>query len=223
MKTIVYIDGYNFYYGCLKQSKYKWLDIFKLCEDILHVQNPEYELVKVRFFTAPVKSNFSKRAGQSQSAQAIYHQALMHLYADKVQITEGYFQPVIINAIEGVKPPVLTSLIKVWKLEEKQTDVNIAVSAIEDALHNRCEQAVFFSNDSDLGPALAMLERNFPNIQRAAIFPVLSSTPRSGSAELQKYVTWSRKHIREEELEAHQLPDKISRAPSKPAKKPEHW
>lgn len=223
MKTIVYIDGYNFYYGCLKGSKYKWLDIFQLCEEILRIQSPAYELVKVHFFTAPVKSSFSKRGGQSQSAQAVYHQALMQLYSDKIQITEGYFQPERINAIVGNKPPVLTDLTKVWKPEEKQTDVNIAVSAIEDALYKRCEQIVFFSNDSDLGPALAMIKRNFPEIKRAAIFPVLSSTPRHGSAELQKYVSWSRKHIREEELATCQLPSKISRAPSKPAKKPKHW
>lgn len=29
MKTRVYIDGYNLYYGCLKNSPYKWLESTK--------------------------------------------------------------------------------------------------------------------------------------------------------------------------------------------------
>jgi hypothetical protein len=31
-KTNVYVDGFNLYYGCLKGSPYKWLDIQKLSE-----------------------------------------------------------------------------------------------------------------------------------------------------------------------------------------------
>lgn len=27
LRTRVYIDGYNLYYGCLKGTPYKWLDL----------------------------------------------------------------------------------------------------------------------------------------------------------------------------------------------------
>jgi hypothetical protein len=30
METIVYIDGYNLFYGCLKHTKDKWLDLHTL-------------------------------------------------------------------------------------------------------------------------------------------------------------------------------------------------
>lgn len=30
LRTRVYVDGYNFYYGCLKGTCYKWLDLFQL-------------------------------------------------------------------------------------------------------------------------------------------------------------------------------------------------
>ena len=30
MKTTLYIDGFNLYYGVLKGSPYKWLDVVKL-------------------------------------------------------------------------------------------------------------------------------------------------------------------------------------------------
>ena len=50
-KTIAYIDGYNLYYGLLKGTKFKWLDMVKLVRELLR---PDHELVKVRYFTAPV-------------------------------------------------------------------------------------------------------------------------------------------------------------------------
>jgi len=30
VKTIVYVDGYNLYYGLLRKSPHKWLDLFAL-------------------------------------------------------------------------------------------------------------------------------------------------------------------------------------------------
>jgi len=32
MKTNVYIDGFNFYYGCLKRTPHKWLDLAAFCQ-----------------------------------------------------------------------------------------------------------------------------------------------------------------------------------------------
>ena len=34
-KTIVYIDGYNLYYGLLKGTSYKWLDLFAFARRLL--------------------------------------------------------------------------------------------------------------------------------------------------------------------------------------------
>jgi hypothetical protein len=55
MRTIVYIDGYNLYYSILRQSRYKWLDMVKLFSDhILHAQDPNLNLIGLKFFTSPV-------------------------------------------------------------------------------------------------------------------------------------------------------------------------
>ena len=35
MKTIVYVDGFNLYYGAVKGTPYKWLDIARLCQSLL--------------------------------------------------------------------------------------------------------------------------------------------------------------------------------------------
>jgi len=35
LKTRIYIDGYNLYYGCLKGTPYKWLDLTKSFTDYI--------------------------------------------------------------------------------------------------------------------------------------------------------------------------------------------
>ena len=48
-KTIVYIDGYNLYYGPLKGTKDKWLDLAKFSHALL---SEEHEIVLVKYFTS---------------------------------------------------------------------------------------------------------------------------------------------------------------------------
>jgi hypothetical protein len=49
-RSIVYIDGFNPYYGAVKGGAYKWLDIQRLCERLR--QDDEIQLI--RYFTARV-------------------------------------------------------------------------------------------------------------------------------------------------------------------------
>ena len=44
----VYVDGFGLYYGSLKNTIYKWLDIGKLCNEIY----PELSIKRIRYFTA---------------------------------------------------------------------------------------------------------------------------------------------------------------------------
>lgn len=50
-KTYVYIDGFNFYYGCIRDSPYRWLDLLKFAQSML----PKNDVVRVKYFTAIVK------------------------------------------------------------------------------------------------------------------------------------------------------------------------
>ncbi len=52
MKTYVYIDAFNLYYGCVKNTPYKWLDLSKLCAILL----PQHHIERIKYFTARVKS-----------------------------------------------------------------------------------------------------------------------------------------------------------------------
>lgn len=54
-RVIVYIDGFNFYYGLrsdCRWKKYYWLDFVKLFEMFM---KPNQELVSVKYFSARVK------------------------------------------------------------------------------------------------------------------------------------------------------------------------
>ncbi len=51
MRTFVYVDGFNFHYGALKGTPWKWLDPVTLFRRILQ---PQHEILSIKYFTARV-------------------------------------------------------------------------------------------------------------------------------------------------------------------------
>ena len=54
MRTFVYVDGFNLYYGALKGTSWKWLDLVALCEMVLQ---QHHRILKVEYFTARVSGS----------------------------------------------------------------------------------------------------------------------------------------------------------------------
>src|ERR1022692_1081960 len=52
MKTNFYIDAFNLYYGCLKNTAHKWLNLKTFCQ--LHF--PADQVQRIRYCTARVKA-----------------------------------------------------------------------------------------------------------------------------------------------------------------------
>ena len=52
IRTNVYIDGFNFYYGALRKTAYRWIDIRRLCEFLL----PRNTIADIKYFTALVSA-----------------------------------------------------------------------------------------------------------------------------------------------------------------------
>jgi hypothetical protein len=50
VKTNIYVDGFNFYYGAVKGTSYKWLDFAALCAKLF----PRNQINRIRYFTALV-------------------------------------------------------------------------------------------------------------------------------------------------------------------------
>ena len=140
MKIIVYIDGFNLYYGCLKNTPYKWLDINKMC----HLLFPNDEILRIKYFTAPIKLRNNDNDPDRPNRQQIYLRALRTL--PNLEIIEGIF----LRHRISMKLADKEGYAYVIKNEEKGTDVNIATNLVNDAHNNLFERAVVISNDSDL-------------------------------------------------------------------------
>jgi len=79
----VYIDGFNFYYGCVKGTEYKWLDLRKFAEGIL----PGHDIQKIKYFTASVKPTDDPK---QPVRQAVYLRAIQTIAG--VSVEYGDFQ-----------------------------------------------------------------------------------------------------------------------------------
>ncbi|MFZ0060231.1 MAG: hypothetical protein WAL35_09355, partial [Acidimicrobiales bacterium] len=62
MSTIVYVDGFNLYYGALKGSSLKWLDLEAFCRAML----PQEDITLIRYFTAHVSGKVDPDAPTRQ-------------------------------------------------------------------------------------------------------------------------------------------------------------
>ncbi|MDC8832968.1 NYN domain-containing protein [Alteromonas gilva] len=235
----IYIDGYNLYYGSLKHGPHKWLDPVKLIEQIVRESAPPHLLnaadidLKVKYFTSLVepKVTFSKTAKRDQEA---YHSALLASYSDDVlDIIFGYHsvRPYNQRLVDKDNPKALhpdCENVSVWRIEEKQTDVNIAVEAMKDALTDtRQQHMVFVSNDTDFVRLYETLQ-SMEHVNVGIVTPGFEES-RSPSPTLARCSSWLRLYFNSEELEAAQFPYKITeqhreRIPIKlPIRKPMEW
>jgi 6-hydroxy-3-succinoylpyridine 3-monooxygenase len=73
LKTIVYVDGFNFYYGCLKGAGYSAVDLVSLFRDCVLPSSSgvHSELIKLHYYTAPTQSAVSRLSVQSPENSAV--------------------------------------------------------------------------------------------------------------------------------------------------------
>lgn len=154
MRTIIYIDGFNFYYRAVKNTPYKWLDFKSLFQKLLSSNN---QIIQIKYFTALVSGKYYP---QKPLKQQIFLRALK-AYIPEIEIFLGHF------LTHEVFAPLAESTenkktIKIIKTEEKGSDVNIAVHLLNDAWLNNYDCAVIVSNDSDLAEAMKLVKQYHP-------------------------------------------------------------
>ena len=59
LRTYIYVDGYNLYYGRLRGTPYKWLNVVALFSEMVRTVEPGSEVVGVKYFTAPALARFA--------------------------------------------------------------------------------------------------------------------------------------------------------------------
>lgn len=144
LTTNVYIDGFNLYYGALKGSPYRWLDLEKLCSRLLAPNR--HTIGRIRYFTARISARPNDPQGPVR--QETYLRALATL--PTVSIHEGRFLTTIVPMPLAAPSPSGPRTVQVIKTEEKGSDVNLATAMLVDAYEDDAECFVVISNDSDL-------------------------------------------------------------------------
>ncbi|WP_240472661.1 NYN domain-containing protein [Salinivibrio socompensis] len=171
----------------------------------------------------------------SLNDQRSYHLALHIHCASRLETIKGSYAidkakfPCVEKDDKGnEKQPRDSQRVKIWKLEEKQSDVNIAIEAVYDVLTEPdLEQVVFVTNDTDLAPALSKI-RAYNKLQFRGkvkiglIVPIKSDdNSRRANKSLSALADWTIHHITDEELAASQLPCRLPA--KKSAFKPSSW
>lgn len=198
-RTVAYIDGYNLFYGLLKGTSYKWLDPTRLVSALLR---DDHELVSVKYFTSPVKTYPHDTSALDR--QKVYIQALTTL--PNVEVIQGFYRKdAVLMPVHEEEcktcPVAKNGFIKVVKLEEKRTDVNIASSMLLDAFNDNADAFVLVSGDTDFIAPVNIIRKDFKKT-------VIVFNPRETKSWLKDYASYYRDIPRNLPAEC-QLPDTI--------------
>ncbi len=175
-RSIVYIDGFNLYYGALKGGPDKWLNLYRYFCTLR--QNDVVE--RVYYFTAEV-------AGPNLENQRAYFKALAT--TPHVKIILGRFKPKDVKC--RVRCCEHVGRRKFTVSAEKRTDVHIALQMLEDAYEDRADTFIVVSGDSDLVPAVHRVRNRFPE-KRVIVYVPARDPDRSAAVELRSAATSNR-------------------------------
>lgn len=207
MKTIVYIDGFNLYYGAVRGTPYKWLDLAEVCRKLL----PRHDVVGIKYFTARVAARPSDP--DQPTRQQTYLRALQTL--PSIEVIFGHFLTTTVRMAVASCPPDAQRYARVIKTEEKGSDVNLATHLVADGFRGRFEAAVLITNDSDLTEAVRIVR------EELGLIVGILNPHRHPSRQLLKHASFI-KPIRKGVLASSQLPDELRDAHGE-IRKPKSW
>lgn len=144
-RVFVYVDGFNLYHAIddLGDNSLKWLNLWNLAESII---GDGETLYSVKYFTA--------YATWHASGYARHREYVAALKEEGVTVYLGNFKEKFKDC------PKCKASIK--SHEEKETDVNIGIHLVADALQDRFDRAIIISADSDLCCAVNLAKELAP-------------------------------------------------------------
>jgi Uncharacterized conserved protein len=187
-KVIVYVDGFNFYYGLKSKGwrKYYWLDMVKFAEKLLR---PHQDLVEVCYFSAkPTDLQKSKRQDAFFQANKLNPKFTLHLGK---YLTKN----IICKHCNNIIP----------SFEEKETDVRIATTMLADVYQKKCDITMLVSADSDLVPPIERIKEFDPVHKIIVCFP-----PNRHSFNLKKWSNGTKTLIDQKPYNECMLPETVT-------------
>lgn len=148
-RAYVYIDGFNLYYGSVKGTPFRWLDVAQMCRKLL----PRANILAFKYFTAIVGA----RPGDPGKPvrQNAYLRALRSI--PNLEVILGRFLTHTVTLPLARPRPREGRFASVLRTEEKGSDVNLACHLLNDAYLDRYDLAVLVTNDSDLLEAIRIV------------------------------------------------------------------
>lgn len=197
--VVALIDGFNMYHALCKKhgnhspyQKYKWINYWALAECL---GGANATVKDVYLFSAYLPGEEPWQ--QSKNARHAKLIAANKLYG--VKIVLGRF---FVRESSYLARPTRLS-ISYPTLEEKRTDVNIAITLVELAVDKAYDRCLLFTADSDLVPAVEHARLRHPTGEIISVPPIA----RSGLAKaLRGACGGLHKKMKESHLQQSQLP-----------------
>lgn len=168
-RSTLYVDGFNFYYGVTSYWRNTpehlaglgWCDFRALIERNFPSANAQLD---IKYFTAPVllEDETPSHRRDEHERYAVWARAVRTI--SRIMVVEGFYKAKSRAASgvrandEGINPDAPAK-----SREEKQSDINLAVEVILDALSSDAPERVYLlSDDSDLMPVVFALQERIP-------------------------------------------------------------
>jgi uncharacterized LabA/DUF88 family protein len=206
-RVIVYVDGFNFYYGLKsmatkdkKWKKFYWLDVVAFFEKMM---SEKQTLIEVNYFSArPHDMGASKRQDLFFSANRLN---------PKFRLILGKYLK------KEIKCKNCGCLIHSY--EEKETDVRIATQMINDVQKEQCDITIIVSADSDIIPAVELIRDIDPTHKIYVYFPPLRhSLNLSNACDAERKLS-----VYKARFNQSMLPDEVTLPNGTVIKRPSNW
>ncbi len=194
MSRIVFlVDGFNLYHALdhrpsspkpKRFHKYKWLSLTKLAQAYITSRDT---IAGVYYFTTLATWDMAKVAKHKLFIRANE--------VEGVQVVYGEFKR------KQKRCNLCHKLF--WAVEEKQTDVNIALKLFQLAVQDVYDKAIIISGDTDLLPAVKSVQATFPTETIGVVIPIGRA-----SEDFKKHADFHFK-MKERQLQASRFPDTI--------------
>jgi uncharacterized LabA/DUF88 family protein len=206
-KIVFFIDGFNLYHSLdyfsdgpnpLQYRRYKWLNLQKLAS--LFVGRLD-TLEEVILFTA----------------LATWDSEKIKRHRTFIKANESVGVSVVYGEFKRKEKRCTLCKRRYPSFEEKQTDVNIALSLFQYAVTDKYDRAVIVSGDTDLIPAVKAVRSTFPAKQIGVIIPIGRS-----SEDLLKQADFRFK-MREHHLSSSRFEDRLVLSDGSILECPANW
>lgn len=205
-RSIIYVDGFNLYYGAIKDGPYLWLNLERFFVSL----RQHDDIQAIHYFTALV-------IGSARVDQETYLKALSTLSLVNV-ILGKYKAKQLVCLVAGCTHAEHRHF-QSW--EEKRSDVNIAIQMLDDAYQDLCDIFVMVSGDSDLVPPPQRIRAQFPEKQIHLYVP--TRDPVRGAAYELRAASHKDKNLPLDLLKHSQFPPQVKYGASEIVNKPASW